>query len=193
MKRMMILIAIGVALTGCGEREPTGTREAGTFEVIEEGAGGQVTSTLGDAGVPPVTNTNVDTTTAFTILQPAPPIDTSATSVAGQIPGVPPAQSPTYTPPPTSTSSQPRPGTIDLRPSRPAPRPTAPSPAPTQPSPVPPTDTAAPVEPVETPAPPTETVEAPEEPVEPEPEEDESESEEPPPPPPPPSGVESSL
>jgi hypothetical protein len=103
---------------GCGGRN--GARNAAAqqqYETVQEGSADGVTSTLHGPGetLPPITDTNVDTTTNF-------------------------ALNPTYPPPMTSASSLPPPP----RPVMPQPQPTQtaePEPAPA-PAPAPDTDTA---------------------------------------------------
>jgi hypothetical protein len=61
----MLLVAwVGVACGGDGSR-----RDQQEYETVEEGSAAGVTSTIHGPGevLPPITNTNADTTTAFTI------------------------------------------------------------------------------------------------------------------------------
>ena len=95
----------------CGGRDKL-ERDEKTYEVVQEGAGGNVTGTLqapGEAVPPPMpalTGTNADTTTAFTLPNTATSTSTAPPgSIAGTFP-----QTPSYpTRPMTPQPSAPRP------------------------------------------------------------------------------------
>ena len=169
-KSVLIMLASAVLFaTACrGERSEL-RRDQQEYDVVQEGAGGAVTSTLqapGETALPPLTGTNADTTSAFTLptttdpTQSGPPGTIAGTFTTGTAPGSMP-QAPA-TPP-----------------SRPAPRPTPPpQPAPSEPrqpepQPEPPPTTTTTVEPAE-----------PEPEPEPEPQPEPQPAPQPPPPPP---------
>ena len=168
-KLIVVIVAAGL-LAGCGRS--TAQRNQHEYEVVQEGSASGVTATIHGPGetVPPITDTNVDTTTAFTLDPNAAATATTPApgSIAGTLPPMPPP------PPMTSAPITPSPITPAPRPVTPRPQPEPePQPPPTQtePAPEPPptqTDTAPPTQ-TDTAPPPTKT-----------------ETEEPPPPPPPP-------
>lgn len=125
-----------LATAACGSREETLARQVEGYEVIDEGSASGVTSTLNAPGetVPvvtetPLTGTSVDTTTAFTTLDPVlgVPTETTTDTLASTLPPTttaPPMtpQSPIYVPPPTTRRPQPAATpVIDIRRTTPAP------------------------------------------------------------------------
>ncbi|HUP59260.1 MAG TPA: hypothetical protein VNA69_02445 [Thermoanaerobaculia bacterium] len=141
MRTLSILMAGVMALAACGRGAKQDQQQ---YEVVEEGSASGVTGTIHGPGetVPPITNTNADTTTAFTIDPNALP---PRTQQPGTIAGTFPPPSPPPMPPPM-TSSPPPPSP---RPEPPPPPPTQTEPAPEpeeepQPQPPPPADTAPP-------------------------------------------------
>lgn len=167
----LMFVALGVACGGDGSRRGGDPQ---SYESVQEGSASGVTSTIQGPGevLPPITGTNADTTTAFTIdpnaigtaPAPLPPNAVAgampAPSSMGQAPMVPPAQTAAsgQAARPASTASQPRPVT---QPSQPTPsaepreeprRETPPPPTPAEPTrtdttgTVPPTNTAPPPE-----------------------------------------------
>jgi hypothetical protein len=188
-KVMCTLMFVVLGAAGCGGDDEARRAQKGAYEVVQEGAASGVTSTIQGPGetLPPVTATNVDTTTAFTIdpnaAASAPP--PMGGTLAGTLP--PAAQAPAYpqsAQSPMTSSAQPR--TVYV-PSQPPPqRPPMQTTRPEQPAePAPSTDTAEETEPATNTPPPTATAPptttAP--PPEPKPAEEEEEEEEPPPPP----------
>jgi hypothetical protein len=98
------LVAGLVVLTGCGGDEFEGGKGPGhEYEVVAEGSAAGTDPAL-TSGVPPLTNTNADTTTAFTMV----PGDTTSTAVAPMPPVI--GTDPTMTGgtyyPPTASGSQ---------------------------------------------------------------------------------------
>jgi hypothetical protein len=183
-KSATIIVSVAVVFAiACRGEDAKLRRDQQEYDVVQEGAGGAVTSTLQAPGevapplVPPMTGTNADTTTAFTLPTAT---DTTQSGPPGTIAG-------TFT---TGTFSDPR--------SRPNPRPVPPPQTPVpQPQPVPqPPQTN---EPAPQPIPPTNTTpttttqEPPEDEPEPEPQPEPQPEPEPqpapptPPPTPPPS------
>ena len=150
---LFIVSAAVVFAIACRGDEDKLRRDQQEYDVVQEGAGGAVTSTLQAPGevapplVPPLTGTNADTTTAFTLPTAT---DTTQSGPPGTIAG-------TFT---TGTQSDPR-YQASPRPA-PAQRPPVPQPAPPQPVP-PPTQTSE-----QEPQPPTTTQEPREEEPEPE-------------------------
>jgi hypothetical protein len=208
MKTKLIYPVVMVVLaTACGGRDGARAGDQQQFESVQEGSAAGVTSTIHGPGetLPPLTGTNADTTTAFTLnpaavgalpQQPAPPM-------GGTLPSSDPyggaAAPPMYSASRGTTASP-----------APAPRPSAPrqqaqqqaSPAPTQPQeaqPSEPSTNTATAEQTDTavtpPAPPTNTAPPPSEATkpqeekpkadEPQEQQDQEQAEEPPPPPPP--------
>lgn len=129
---------LGLAALGCGSRDDSLAREVEGYEVVDEGSVSGVTSTIhapGEViapvveGVPGMTGTSLDTTTAFSTLDPVlgvpptqtttdtlasslPQTSTAYPSVAGEAPRFPPTRT---APPPVSTPQ------LDIRRSTPAP------------------------------------------------------------------------
>jgi hypothetical protein len=137
--KLIFPIMVVVFAAGCG-RDGVARADQKNYEVVQEGSASGVTSTLQGPGevLPPITGTNADTTTAFTI-------DPNA---VGGAPGAPPATvagtMPTYTPP--SSGSQPQ--------MQPRPRPMTSSQPSTGREPEPRTDPRTPPENEPAPAPP---------------------------------------
>jgi hypothetical protein len=142
-----LLVAVCLIAAACRDGANGIGRKAGNYEVIEEGSAAGVTSTLHSPGevitpptqtMPDMTGTSLDTTTAFTILDPAigtaPPAGTD--TLAGTLP-------PVIDPNAGAVRSAPRPTTS--RPVATSPRPSTPEPQPvgapraleTRPEPVP--------------------------------------------------------
>lgn len=123
--------AFAVLLSGCGGDEEELRPEQKDYSVVQEGAGGAATSTILGAGapgtMPPLTGTNADTTTAFTLPTTT---DTTMSGPPGTIAGT------FTTSSPSAGSSQP---TSRRRPQAPAPVPAPPPPSSTyDPAPTPP-------------------------------------------------------
>jgi hypothetical protein len=168
MKAKVVLLACLVLAVACGGDSVT-KRDQQDYDVVEEGAANGVTSTISGPGevLPPVTNTNADNTTAFTL-------DPTATGAAPATPPMAPMTS-GYIPPPVRMPAAPQP--------QPQPAPIAhrDHPEPT-PEPAPATDTSV--------APATDTAtatattsEPPKDEAPPKKKEDEGQEEPPPPPP----------
>src|SRR5687768_5095355 len=128
--KLIVALAVVGLLTACGGR---GTRaDQKDYEVVEEGAVEGVTSTIAGPGetVPPITGTNSDTTTAFTLDPNAvPPTTPQPGSIAGTLPppmpampGAPPPM--TQRPPDATPQPQRPPVAVQPRPQQPAPPPT---------------------------------------------------------------------
>jgi hypothetical protein len=181
----LVFVGFGVA---CGGDDDGARRSQQGYETVQEGSAAGVTSTIQGPGeaLPPLTGTNADTTTAFTIdpnavASSAPPAQSAPGTLAGTMPPI----STQYPPPMTSS-----PATAAPSPSRSTAPPVRTQPAPqrepaaqppdtdtavTPTEPAPPTQTAAPTQT----APPTNTAPPPP----PRQEEEEEEEEEDPPPP----------
>ena len=137
-----------VVLAGCGADDYEGGKGPGReYEVVAEGSAAGTDPAL-TSGVPPLTNTNADTTTAFTMV----PGDATSTAIAPMPPVI--GTDPTLTGgpgypatpsgyPTTSASPRPQPQ-LDIRRSSPRP-PGSPAPVarPSQPDPEPPTTSTA--------------------------------------------------
>ena len=152
--KLITALIIAGLLTGCSRGVTRANQK--DYEVVEEGSASGVTSTIAGPGetLPPITNTNADTTTAFNLdtnAVPAGPASTQPGTIAGTLP-------PAYTPAPITQTQPP----IVIR-RQPPPQ--------AQPQPVPEPTTA----------PPTQTDTA-EEPEEPEPATDTATTTQPPPP-----------
>ena len=160
---MFPLVLVGLVGVACGgDGGQRGAQKS--YETVQEGSAAGVTSTIHGPGevLPPITGTNADTTTAFTIDPNAVGTEPMTAPSATTSP-LPPPQTSASPAPETPAAAQPEP--------EPRPRPVTPPPPPKpEPEPEPePTETA-----------PTQTDTAP--PPEPE-EPEENEDEEPPPPP----------
>ena len=151
-KTAIFLICAALA-SGCGGRRPQSAHPGDpNYQVVQEGQASGVTSTLNAPGEtpPPMTDTNLDTTTNFTLPDNPAPLGTQPpNTVAGSLPptAYPPypqavPSRPVMTPPPMSSGARPQP--------QPQPQPVQAKPQPEQP---PPTDTAVTDEPL----PPTDT------------------------------------
>lgn len=161
-KHLGMLILPAVLLAAACNRGNELQRDQQQYDVVQEGAGGAVTSTIHAPGevMPPLTNTNADTTTEFMLPNITDPSQTAAPP--GSLAETFPTES--ATPPPRTTP-------------RPAPAP--------QPAPQPPPPTTYEPQPEPQPPPPTTTTVEPQ-PEEPEPEPEQQPEPQPPPPPPPP-------
>jgi hypothetical protein len=145
--KLIVALTLAAWLTACGRNDARSSKNQQEYEVVQEGAASGVTSTIQGPGetVPPITNTNADTTTAFAF---NPGTVTSTTpapgTVAGTLPPPMPPPMPAATPPPPMTSStRPAPVVAQPRP-QPAPPPTQTEPPPEPTEPPKQTDTAAP-------------------------------------------------
>lgn len=175
MTRIVLAVLAGtafLAVAGCGSPEDGLARQTEQYEVIDEGAVSGVTSTIhapGDmAPVPPptpdVTGTNLDTTTAFTILDPRistapapldqqtlPPVGTAPTTRSSESAG---QQAPSRTSPSaTPVRRDPEPAQSPRTTPTPRPSPTA---APVTPEPLPTPAATLPPQPEPEPEPETE-------------------------------------
>lgn len=163
MENRVKLVLIAVVLSAaCHRGSSTMQREQKSYEVVSEGQAAGVSSTINAPGetTPPLTSTNADTTSNFTL---SPNIDTTGTMPVGTIAGTLPATGP--------VSAMPVPQMP--RPAAPPPRTLPPPPRATEPPPPPPqTDTSTTTAP---PPPQTDTTET----------EEQEPQEEPPPQPPP--------
>jgi len=184
----VVSIALLLVVAACSRDE----RRSRQYEVVEEGSASGVTSTIAGPGeqLPPLTDTNADTTTAFATLPTPPNVDPTLTTTDGSLAdSLPDVTSSGQRYP--GTYSQPRPtppsrGTIEVTiPPRPAPEVTPPTSTSTETASPPPTTTDS------TPPPPTGSEPKKEPPQEEETKKDDDEEDEkkPPaaPPPPPPS------
>ncbi len=165
MKNRVELVLIAVVLTAaCHRGSGTMQREQKSYEVVSEGQAAGVSSTINAPGetTPPLTNTNADTTSNFTL---APNVDTTGTLPPGTIAGTLPATGP--------VSAMPMPQMP--RPAAPPPRTLPPPPRTSEPAPPPPTQTDTSTTTAPPPPPQTDTTAT----------EEQEPQEEPPPPPPP--------
>lgn len=167
MKRALIVL-IAVALVGCGRGTSRLNRDQQQYDVVQEGSASGVTSTINAPGetTPPITGTNADTTTAFSLPMGGVPSNGQPGTIAGTLPtdttgamvyppGMPPrpvaqhprpvAQQPVQVQQPAMTSAQPEQPQQTER--QPEPQPAQPS---TQSPPAPETTTQAPPPPPET-------------------------------------------
>jgi hypothetical protein len=109
MTRKIALLAAVLMMVAACSRSANVQRGQQQYEVVQEGSASGVTSTInapGDTKAPVLTDTNVDTTTNFTLpTNPAPlGTDTTGTSIAGSLPPV--SATPSY--PRASAPSRPR-------------------------------------------------------------------------------------
>lgn len=176
------VVLMVVFAAACGGDDGRKSADQAAYETVQEGSASGVTSTIHGPGetLPPITGTNADTTTAFTLNPNVAPGGTPAT-VAGTLPAPTPvyggtsAGGGTYTPqqPVTRATPSPQPQQprqvsvpqqpVTATPSAPQPQPAQPAtqpqpqpePAPAEPTESGPTDTAT------TQAPPTSTNTAP--------------------------------
>ena len=137
--KLIVALTLAAWLTACGRNDARSSKNQQEYEVVQEGAASGVTSTIQGPGetVPPITNTNADTTTAFAF---NPGTVTSTTPAPGTVAGT----LPPPLPPPMISNTRPVPAA--------PPPPVVAHPRP-QPAP-PPTQTEPPPEPAE---PPTQT------------------------------------
>lgn len=194
----LALTGLVVAAVACGGRDADANRKEAQYETVEEGQAAGVTSTINAPGetIPPMTGTNADTTSAFTI-NPAvasnatPPgtlagtLPTQPYGGAGYIPPTPNAGAPAQTSiprPMTSASSQPTYIPAPQRSEEAVPTSTQAEPVNTAIA-APPTDTVTPPPPPQTQ---TDTAPPPAKQEQEESEPEQTETEAPPPPPPPP-------
>jgi hypothetical protein len=132
-RKMTILLMCAAFAAGCG-RSQSAKRAEQNYQVVQEGQAAGVTSTINGPGEipPPMTDTAIDTTTNFTLDNPA-PLGTSTMpgTVAGTFPSYPPG----YYPP------QPRPRPAQPMASSSSPSAVKPQPQPAQPQQPPMSDT----------------------------------------------------
>ena len=206
--KLIYPIVVVVFAAACGGDGEDGKAVAGQqYETVQEGSAAGVTSSIAGPGetLPPITNTNADTTSAFALNPNAVPMAPQSGAVAGTMPppsqpvysgtggGVSPAPRPSspttqrqaYVPPPMTSSTRPAPQQPPAPAENAAPAPQQPAEEPAE-EPAPSTDTSAttntaPPPPTNTAPPPSERPKPQEEPQE---EEAEEPAEEPPPPPP---------
>lgn len=193
MKKTLIfpLVLAGVSVIACGGDGARRSGDQKTYETVQEGSAAGVTSTIQGPGesLPPITGTNADTTTAFTINPNAVPPPGAAMpppgsgSLAGTLPAY---SSPSPYPAPMTSSSQPSPPRAPAATPRPpvSTQPAQPQPQPVEEAPATETTTTTSQEPPPAPPPATTTTPPQTKPPEPAPPaEPEEEPEEPPPPP----------
>lgn len=98
----LIFVVFGVA---CGGDDGARRGSQQSYEVVQEGSASGVTSTIQGPGetLPPLTGTNADTTTAFSI----DPNAVAGAPVAQQTPGTLAGAMPSYPPPMTSSTTRP--------------------------------------------------------------------------------------
>src|SRR5438445_2361232 len=88
-RKIAILAAIAFLIFGCG-RSRKMQRTQQDYQTVQEGSASGVTSTINAPGetTPPLTNTNVDTTTNFTLPTNPAPLgnDTAGGSMASSMP-----------------------------------------------------------------------------------------------------------
>jgi hypothetical protein len=134
----VLMVVFAVA---CGGDEGRNSASQAAYETVQEGSASGVTSTIHGPGetLPPITGTNADTTTAFTINPNAvPPAGGAPATMAGTLPSTPVyggspsggysspqpmTRSTTYSSSSTSSSSTPQQRQVYNPPSQPAPRP----------------------------------------------------------------------
>jgi len=92
-QKIATLAAVAFLAFGCSRSGSKVQRSQQQYQTVQEGSASGVTSTINAPGetTPPLTNTNVDTTTNFTLpTNPAPlGTDTAAGSMASAMPGAP--------------------------------------------------------------------------------------------------------
>jgi hypothetical protein len=103
-KSVLLSVTIAGLLAGCGGDDRNVAAQQ-PYETVQEGSVAGVTTTIQGPGetLPPITGTNADTTTAFTLNPNAvpPAQSTMAAGAPSSSPGVPPYDpAPSYTPPP---------------------------------------------------------------------------------------------
>lgn len=106
--KLICSLTILAALAACGGDEKRTAAEQAQFETVQEGSAAGVTSTIQGPGetIPPITGTNVDTTTAFTLNPNAVPATqpvggTLAATFPDPTAGTTPTTGTTYRPPAT--------------------------------------------------------------------------------------------
>ena len=118
--KLIIAVTFAIVFAACGGDEKRSAAEQAQFETVQEGSAPGVTSTIHGPGetIPPLTATNVDTTSAFTLNPAAVPTSTDpmAGTVAGTFPD------PTAMTPTTATGTY-RPPVTRSTPVRTAPQP----------------------------------------------------------------------
>jgi len=116
-RKIPTLAALALLVFGCS-RSGKMQRDQKQYDVVQEGSASGVTSTINAPGEtkPPLTDTNVDTTTAFTIPTNPNPLgnDTAGTAMTSSVPApaaapVAPAWIPASRPPRPHVATQPRP------------------------------------------------------------------------------------
>ena len=94
MRSLMVLAILSVSLVSCRSEAEGAARRSAEFEVVGEGSASGVTSTIGGTGTAvesaTLSTTNVDTTTAFSVLNDPNVFatTTTATTLGGQLPPV---------------------------------------------------------------------------------------------------------
>jgi hypothetical protein len=92
MTNRSIALIVALALVGCRGQDQA-KRSTPNYEVVSEGSANGVTSTINGPGEKPapVTDTNIDTTTNFTLPNNPDPLgnETAGTSIAGTLPSYP--------------------------------------------------------------------------------------------------------
>lgn len=198
---MVVLMGFGVA---CGGRDSVKSAAAQQqYETVQEGSAAGVTSTIHGPGetLPPITGTNQDTTTAFTLNPAAVPPGTAPQqpTQAGAVPppmmsSASPIYTPSYTPEPRHAASsptpqpirQPRPPQQSQQPQQAQQTQQPEQPQPAEPQPTEPAQPTGPATDTSTPQPAQEKPKADEPPAPPADDSSDEEAEEEPPPPPPP-------
>ncbi len=104
MRKVLPLLLL---IAACNRESGTLTRDQKEYETVQEGSALGVTSTVVVPGevLPPLTGTNADTTTAFTL--PTTLIPPTDTQQPGTLAGTLPAPPPAYVPPPVRTPDPP--------------------------------------------------------------------------------------
>src|ERR1700686_1793555 len=125
-RKIPTLAAFALVVIGCS-RSAKVERGQQQYDVVQEGSASGVTSTINGPGetTPPITNTNADTTTNFTIPTNPNPLgnDTAGTALSGSVPAPitttamtstaspRPLRPRVYTPPPRPQELRPEPAT----------------------------------------------------------------------------------
>lgn len=141
--QLALLLVIMLAAEACRSRDDTFARRTQDFEIVEEGAVAGVTSTISPPGEgpapllpppPPFTDTNADTTTSFTMIDPTTTTGTELPpTLADTLPPDRPVTRPRPAPPAQAAPSEPAPPT-QTAPPDPAPAPSPESPPPPSPA-----------------------------------------------------------
>lgn len=114
--KLICSLTLLVALAACGGSDKRNATEQAQFETVQEGSAPGVTSTIHGPGetVPPMTGTNSDTTTAFSLNPNTVPVTQPAGgTIAGSLP-----VDPYGTPPPMTSGSTYRPPVTRSTPAR---------------------------------------------------------------------------